>query len=516
MRECRGSSDQVARRGLATVTAAVVLALAVSCAGTPRPAAEPPKPAATPLPAVVPDDLPGAPAPAVPGVAAAVPEIVYRYTFAGDAFPPAPAVKPVAPRELPLPEPPAAEAAAKPVAGEGANALNEPKAASRPAASETAAGAAEKAAAAAKAAVAEKNATPAKKEAKQPAPRKEAPKVLKDESRKEDASKPTRRLFQPVPALQDNPETTLPALTMTGYVGEPLKVSCLGTGWIYLGETKSREGLFYDSREIAGGMTVFSFNPTKEGPYELRFQKQDLVRDSMTVQLVRVDIAPGRGAATATAGSTPATTVAAGGTATPAEQGATAARKAESLLLPQASGTVSSPSVAQSSTDGAVQGVPTASGSPERAAAGGATGNADAAGGNAAAAAGTTGSGTAAPVLGVAPQTGGQTSAAQPQQQPQDPNSPENLITAAKNAIAANQLQSALNNLDTYVKLYPVGSDEVYFLYGSIYEMNTPIRNVKKAYEYYKKVRDEYPESRSWNAANDRIRYIERHYFTIY
>ena len=60
-----------------------------------------------------------------------------------------------------------------------------------------------------------------------------------------------------------------------------------------------------------------------------------------------------------------------------------------------------------------------------------------------------------------------------------------------------------------------VATDEALLLYGQALELNGPTKDIKRAYEYYKKLRDEYPESAFWDQADARVSYIERHYFDI-
>jgi len=95
------------------------------------------------------------------------------------------------------------------------------------------------------------------------------------------------------------------------------------------------------------------------------------------------------------------------------------------------------------------------------------------------------------------------------------PSSPEELLRLARDELAANRIASALTVLDKYVSLFPFGSDEAFYLYGKAYEQNTPYRDIKKAYSYYKKVRDEWPQSTFWQESAARATYIERHYFDI-
>lgn len=95
------------------------------------------------------------------------------------------------------------------------------------------------------------------------------------------------------------------------------------------------------------------------------------------------------------------------------------------------------------------------------------------------------------------------------------PSSPEELLRLAREELAASRIASVLEVLDRYISLFPFGSDEAFYLYGKAYEENTPYRDIKKAYANYKQIRDEWPRSRFWKQAAERVTYIERHYFDI-
>jgi len=92
---------------------------------------------------------------------------------------------------------------------------------------------------------------------------------------------------------------------------------------------------------------------------------------------------------------------------------------------------------------------------------------------------------------------------------------PVSLIKLAKAELEAKRIQAALEALDRYLLLYPYGNDEVFYLYGLACEQDTPFRDIKKSWEYYKRVRDEYPRSSRWTAAAERIAYLEKHYFGL-
>ena len=57
--------------------------------------------------------------------------------------------------------------------------------------------------------------------------------------------------------------------------------------------------------------------------------------------------------------------------------------------------------------------------------------------------------------------------------------------------------------------------DKLYFLLGMLYESDSPVRNEKKALEYYDILINNYPISLYWQKAKERALYISRHYFHI-
>jgi hypothetical protein len=100
------------------------------------------------------------------------------------------------------------------------------------------------------------------------------------------------------------------------------------------------------------------------------------------------------------------------------------------------------------------------------------------------------------------------------------PASPEAALVLARAELAAGRAQGALNALDRLFALAPAGgpvpgADEAFFLYARALESNGPQKDIKRAYAYYKKVCDEYPESAFWDEAADHASYIDRHYFDI-
>jgi outer membrane protein assembly factor BamD (BamD/ComL family) len=95
------------------------------------------------------------------------------------------------------------------------------------------------------------------------------------------------------------------------------------------------------------------------------------------------------------------------------------------------------------------------------------------------------------------------------------PARPEALLQAAKAELAGGRVANAVAALDRFLELRPEGLDEVFYLYGVALEQNGPTKDIKKAYAWYKKLRDGYPQSQFWDLAAARMSYIERQYFDI-
>jgi tetratricopeptide (TPR) repeat protein len=234
--------------------------------------------------------------------------------------------------------------------------------------------------------------------------------------------------------------------------GTRLEIPFDGSGWTYLGEQTQKEGIAYDSRRFQGSSLVFVLNPTKTGDYVLRFQRQDSLRGLSYEELVGVTVAPKPAAQ-----SSPS--------APPASPGVVAAGPAVAVPASPVVGAMS-PAVAAASP-AALPASTAALPSPA------------------------------------------------PMPDPASLSTPEAALAAARSELGAGRPQGALVALDRLLALAPTGTDEAYLLYGRALEANGPQKDIKRAYAYYKKLRDDYPESPFWDEADARVSYIDRHYFDI-
>ncbi|MDR2807577.1 MAG: outer membrane protein assembly factor BamD [Spirochaetaceae bacterium] len=85
----------------------------------------------------------------------------------------------------------------------------------------------------------------------------------------------------------------------------------------------------------------------------------------------------------------------------------------------------------------------------------------------------------------------------------------------AQQAYNTKHIQQALSFMDKLVEQYPAGNDEVWWLYGQLFEAQGATRDVRSAFNYYCRLVQDYPHSPRATLALKRIAYLERYYFFI-
>lgn len=252
--------------------------------------------------------------------------------------------------------------------------------------------------------------------------------------------------------------------------GERFELRFPGSGWIYLGDEQGKEGLRYETRRFEDNAAVFAMSPDQVGEYLLRFQRQNPVDRSTEVSLVRVTVVdkPAPSATQFSAASAP--NASSGQVTTPTSTQAQPAAQSATQQAAQSSAQSSAPS-------SGLQPSAQAPGSQ--------------------------------PGVSPTPQAGSSVVDLQTMTDPSE------LLKRARDELDAKRVQNAIDALDRYLSLYPYGSDDVYYLYGLAYEQDTPFRNIKKSYDAYRRVRDEYPRSTRWKDAADRMAYFEKHYLGL-
>jgi hypothetical protein len=92
---------------------------------------------------------------------------------------------------------------------------------------------------------------------------------------------------------------------------------------------------------------------------------------------------------------------------------------------------------------------------------------------------------------------------------------PGEYLDRAQREYDAGRVATALSVLDQFREQYPSGSDEAWWLYGQFYEASSPSRDIRTALDYYRRLVQEYPQSRRYNDARRRMAYLERYYVNI-
>lgn len=231
------------------------------------------------------------------------------------------------------------------------------------------------------------------------------------------------------------------------------EIRLLGSGWTYLGDEDGKDGLRFETRRFEGNEAVFTLRPERSDDYLLRFQRNDPVSGERETILAKVSVRDvGQAPSQAQAATQPTVPAT---SAAGQDAGHDATQDAGAALTP----------------------------SPEAEA--------------------------SVPVSPVAPAQASSASALASIREP------EALLAFARSELDARRVRSALDALDRYVELFRRGSDELFYLYGLAYEQDTPFRDIKKAHENYKRVRDEYPRSPRWRAAAERVVYLERHFYGL-
>jgi len=94
---------------------------------------------------------------------------------------------------------------------------------------------------------------------------------------------------------------------------------------------------------------------------------------------------------------------------------------------------------------------------------------------------------------------------------------PADLLNSAAGFLGSRgELDKAITLYEHLIALYPENvTDKLLFTLARLYETESPRRDERKALAYYKKILEAYPLSEYWGEAQERIRYIERHYIHI-
>jgi hypothetical protein len=301
-------------------------------------------------------------------------------------------------------------------------------------------------------------------------------------------------------------------------VGQLVVVPFRGTGWVYLGEAGSRRGIVYDSRRLDPEGQSFIFRTEAAGEYALKFYRQDFIRDFILNDYVQVIV----GLPPETAGTGWFGPSIDRGRVVAEPRWPTSLAEAQALREDTHPAQPSAPPAQTPVTQAPPTQPPPAQTPPPPA---------------------QTPPTQAPPAQTPPPQTSptqpppaqtppppAQTPSAQPplvqtppaQTPPVSPPvqippdlAPEAYLQKAKEEFDAGRVASAIACLDQFSEYFPMGSDEVLWLYGQFYEANSPSRNILASLDYYRRLMQEYPQSSRYDDARRRVAYLQRYYINI-
>jgi len=303
-------------------------------------------------------------------------------------------------------------------------------------------------------------------------------------------------------------------------VGQIVEIPFRGNGWVFLGELTSQRGIVYNSRRNDSDGQTFIFTLEEAGTYVLKFYRQDFIRDYLINDHVQVVV-----------GEAP--TAGAGWFNPPVDRGRVVAQPRwpsaiEETQIRSGVKPVSEPVVTVGATEPARPATPASpnaapqqrpsadreTSAPQRAS----SAQEATAANRTPAQAGSVPPSSAAAVQPPPAQTTPVTAAAQseaPSAEKQERLAPEVIMQKARESFDGGNIAAAIALLDQFMADYPGGSDEVYWLLGQYYEANSPSRNILLSLDYYRRLVNEYPQSRRFNDARRRIAYLERYYINI-
>jgi hypothetical protein len=300
-----------------------------------------------------------------------------------------------------------------------------------------------------------------------------------------------------------------PSRTVTLRTKEYLECTYPGTGWVYLGETVQTPLMDYRGRNISTGDTLFTLQAKQEGTTYLHFYKYDALADTFIDDYLEVIvkgsgssdnrvrapqyelIVPERlGAESQHAASSTLTgndTLENANANAPTSSANTNASGNTSITTSSAASTNTSTSdnAGESSVSTVIQTTESSSASDT--------------------ARNTSRTSSATPLTNTTESNNADTTSL----------SADDLLALAQKAYDAKEYEDALMYLNDFFEKSATRLDEGLYLKGQTLEAPSSVRNIRSALETYETLVAQYPESKLWEKANQRITYLKRFYFNI-
>ena len=276
------------------------------------------------------------------------------------------------------------------------------------------------------------------------------------------------RVFSEFPSTEpDESKEEKASRSVKLYTGQRLEVVYPGEGWVYLGESSAQKGIKYQQRKLQSGTSIFHFGAGDEGSYILNFSYFDVFSDNFISDSIAVHVEKAKTKLNNTVKA-------------PDYKGPINTQKENKPDLKKENKydevLAGTPLKAESSSSAKKNENKKVYDAPD--------------------------------LITVTEKSESKTSG-------QDFKSAAEMLDMIRGYISEGNAVSALNSAEDFFKNYSVNLDEALFLRGQAYELNGPNKNVKKALEAYQTLTKAYPESKFWDKADARIRYIKKFYIDI-
>ncbi len=300
-----------------------------------------------------------------------------------------------------------------------------------------------------------------------------------------------------------------PSRTVTLRTKEYLECTYPGTGWVYLGETVQTPLMDYRGRNISTGDTLFTLQAKQEGTTYLHFYKYDALADTFIDDYLEV-IVKGSGSSDNRVRAPQYELI------VPERLEAESQHAASSTLTGNDTLENANANAATSSADTNASGNTSTTTSSAASTAPSTSDNAGES--SVSTVIQTTESSSASDTA----RNTSRTSSATPLTNTTESNnadttnlSADDLLALAQKAYDAKEYEDALMYLNDFFEKTATRLDEGLYLKGQTLEAPSSVRNIRSALETYETLVAQYPESKLWEKANQRITYLKRFYFNI-
>ncbi|HAO29937.1 MAG TPA: hypothetical protein DCQ43_01170, partial [Treponema sp.] len=314
-----------------------------------------------------------------------------------------------------------------------------------------------------------------------------------------------------IPTVTNTPpvQSFTPSRTVTLRTKEYLECTYPGTGWVYLGETVQTPLMDYRGRNISTGDTLFTLQAKQEGTTYLHFYKYDALADTFIDDYLEV-IVKGSGSSDNRVRAPQYELI------VPERLGAESQHAASSTLTENDTLENANANARTSSANTNASGKTSTTTSSAASTAPSTSDNAGES--SVSTVIQTTESSSASDTA----RNTSRTSSATPLTNTTESNnadttnlSADDLLALAQKAYDAKEYEDALMYLNDFFEKSATRLDEGLYLKGQTLEAPSSVRNIRSALETYETLVAQYPESKLWEKANQRITYLKRFYFNI-